>query len=75
LYDEKYDKDYQFDSILEEDPFNFTLSSDGNYLAYTTNYGRNIKVFDLKENILLCVLYLGRTINNLFKMQFFNCVI
>lgn len=35
IYDWAYDKDYIFESCTFNEPFSFTISSDGSYVAYT----------------------------------------
>jgi len=51
------------------------LSTDGEYLAYTFNDGRNINVYNLKENKLYCVLYVSSRVRDILKMEFFKATI
>ncbi len=51
------------------------LSDDGQFLAYTINEGRNINVYNLKENRLYCVLYVSRKERDILKMQFIKATI
>jgi hypothetical protein len=51
------------------------LSKDGEYLAYTINDGRNINVYNLKENRLYCVLYASSRVREICKMQFFKAIV
>ena len=51
------------------------LSADGQYLAYTINDGRNINVYNIKENRLYCVLYVSSRIRDILKLEFFKAAI
>lgn len=35
IYDWAIDKDYAFESFAYNEPFSFTISQDGNFVAYT----------------------------------------
>ena len=71
IYDWKIDKEYQFETMNDEEPFVFTISPDGKYLCFSENYGREALVYQIDENVLKCRLYLGRTISPVVNHGFF----
>lgn len=48
--------------------FQFTATEDGKYLIVADDYGRRIKVYNLKENYLQTVLHLSREPRSILSM-------
>jgi hypothetical protein len=61
LYDQRLDKSKFF---YEQKPYNenfhFNLNEEGKYLTVAEENGRRINVYNLQQNCLYSVLYLGR---------------
>lgn len=72
IYNSAYDKDYVFESFNYNEPFSFTISEDGNYVAYTETSGRNIVVYKLGEAGVYCNLSVSSSVKECLSHGFFT---
>lgn len=62
VYNAAYDKDYVFESFHYNEPFSFTISEDGRFVAHSENNGRNVAVYKLEEKGVYCNLAISSSI-------------
>ena len=72
IYDWAIDKEYVFDTMEYSDEFDFAISDNGEYLAYTENEGRNIKVHKIGEDGVHQTFKVSRSIKPSSSCGFFR---
>ena len=64
MYDWAIDKNYVVESFNDQNPFSFSISGDGKFIAFSENEGRNVKIMVLGQPGVYCDLWVSRSLKN-----------